>query len=259
MTLSNIGMATRNTETSLFFPEAVIENGVMVNFEEVFEMGKVLGWGSESTVRLAVQKTTGKKFAIKHQPRSDLKFLFETIRGERKTRFSGEAERLKKLLGLGSVVNFYGTFFFPARLYGGGDFLILEYLEGVTLGSFVDSFPLRISGEYPNYPIDVLKWLLKVMIDTETLGVSHSDLHDQNIMVCAIGDKLQFVLFDFGNFFPDDQEDISLVTIVSLIELLQEREEAKKMIFFLETRPVPESKLSIEELKILSGILELQP
>ncbi|KAJ3021796.1 UNVERIFIED_CONTAM: Checkpoint kinase 2, partial [Siphonaria sp. JEL0065] len=151
-------------------------------FEAKYDMQEIVGRGNFSTVRLAVNKETGKRCAVKIIDKSKFTFNAKVL-----TALEREVEILRAVQPHVNVVQFEDSF----EEAGGMLFIVMEFLPGGDLQKLVMDRGLLKEEE--------AKWLFLQMVTVlkhlKAKGITHRDLKPENFLV-ADGDILK--LADFG-------------------------------------------------------------
>jgi serine/threonine protein kinase len=146
-------------------------------FKERYQLGRLLGCGSFSTVRVAVDRATGKKWACK----------IVTEEAERAVLLR-EVDIMKQLHHP-NLVEYREHFDTPGNLI-----IITELLEGPDLLG-----PLLERGSFPEDDArEIIRQLLSALAYLDSKGVAHRDLKMENIMLTTAGDNTKIKIIDFG-------------------------------------------------------------
>jgi len=149
------------------------ENG----FQERYRLGRVLGSGAFSTVRLAVDRATGKEWACK----------VVTEQAERELLLR-EVDILQQL-DHPNVLQYREHFSTPDNLY-----IITELLEGSDLLA-----ALLERGSYSEDDArDIIQQMLGALSYLDSKGVAHRDLKMENIVLTTSAGSTQVKIIDFG-------------------------------------------------------------
>lgn len=146
-----------------------------------YQIQKVLGSGGMGTVYLASHQKIGRKVAIK-----ELKPEFVRDAGIR-ARFKNEAALMANL----SHPNIVALHDY-VEAQGGGIYLIMEYVEGITLDAYIQ----HISGPITeSLAIEIFTKVLDAFTYAHERGIVHRDIKPANIMITPQGD---IKILDFG-------------------------------------------------------------
>ncbi|HVP67365.1 MAG TPA: serine/threonine-protein kinase [Anaeromyxobacteraceae bacterium] len=148
-----------------------------------FRIVRALGRGGMGTVYLAEHPVIGSKVAIK--------FLHESMAANADLvgRFYDEA-RAVNLIGHENIVGIFDLALLPPNRY----YIVMEYLEGLTLSSMLRSGPVA-----PAAALDILVQLCDALHCAHERGVVHRDLKPDNVFVLRRRGREHFVkLVDFG-------------------------------------------------------------
>lgn len=148
-----------------------------------YVLGDVLGAGGMGIVYSAVQRSLGRKVAVK-VPRPDV-----LTRPYVHRRFRTEAFVASRLWhrNIVAVIDFGDL--------GGDPFLVMEYVQGRLLGRLVAQrgpFPLESA-------VDLVTQILDALYESHASGIVHADVKSDNVFVESRRDGTeQARLFDFG-------------------------------------------------------------
>jgi serine/threonine-protein kinase len=148
-----------------------------------FRVQRMLGRGGMGAVYLAEHPVIGSRVAIK--------FLHESLasNAELVGRFYDEA-RAVNLIGHENIVAVYDLALLPPSRY----YIVMEYLEGMTLAALVRQGPVP-----QDLALDVLTQLTGALQAAHERGVIHRDLKPENVFLVRRHDSQHFVkLVDFG-------------------------------------------------------------
>jgi len=149
--------------------------------EEKYDMGKIIGKGAFSVVRIASRKTNGKKYAIKCISK-------KTIQKSELTLLEREMDIMKKLqhpniIQLMEVLDTADTLF-----------LVLEFAEG---GELFDAIVNR--GFYSESDAaKIVYQILDAILYTHNHGIAHRDLKPENLLIAHDDGKELIKIADFG-------------------------------------------------------------
>jgi serine/threonine protein kinase len=147
------------------------------HFNERYLLGRVLGSGSFSTVRLAVDRFTGKEWACK----------IVTEQAERELLLR-EVEILKQL-DHPNLLKYREHFSTPENLY-----IITELLKGTDLRAAV----LERGSYAEDDAREIIRQILSALSYLDSKGVAHRDLKMENIMLTPTASDRQIKIIDFG-------------------------------------------------------------
>ncbi|CAG9328366.1 unnamed protein product [Blepharisma stoltei] len=157
--------------------------GIMTEIENDYCILEEIGKGSFSTVQLAVEKVTSKKFAIKCTRKSDLgkrKYGFEYMRNEIDIMRKLDHPNILKLIKVYEDQN--------------SVFLVFDYIEG---GDLRRKISLKKKFEECEAKRLIQK-LLRVIEYHESLNITHRDIKLENILIVDREEDIDFKLADFG-------------------------------------------------------------
>eukprot|EP01134_Creolimax_fragrantissima_P006534 CFRG6534T1 len=165
--------------------------------EDRFTVSKVLGQGAYSTVRLAVDKKTGKEAAVKY---IEKKRAFNDMNLEQECRLLrslGRHQNINAFLGLYENKKFY--------------MIVLEYMEGGELLDILIKRVERGACAYSEAEVAlILRQLVSAVEHCHKMGFLHRDLKPENVLVsdeASLGQKKSLSdkpikLADFGLAVP---------------------------------------------------------
>ncbi|KAG7386188.1 hypothetical protein PHYPSEUDO_000509 [Phytophthora pseudosyringae] len=158
-------------------PAAVNPN----SFEEQYTLGKVIGSGTFSVVRIAVHKPTGQRYAIKCIKREGL--VAEDIEA-----LTTEVAILKQMNHPNIMI--LHDFFVEEKFY----YLVTEFMEGGEL------FDRIVEKSYYNEreARDLVKLLLEAIKYCHDANIVHRDLKPENLLLTSKNDDASIKLADFG-------------------------------------------------------------
>eukprot|EP01066_Platyproteum_vivax_P020787 Platyproteum_vivax@DN8721_c0_g1_i1.p1 len=151
-----------------------------------YDLRTDIGSGNFSTVRLAIHKTTGDRFAMKIMEKAK----FDKFKNRRNTHLDIESEvKVLQSLQHPNVVQFYDFFDTPTHMY-----MVTELMEGGDLlqhildhGVFSEETTQRI-----------FKEVLEGLGYMHNQGVVHRDLKPENILLTNHSDSTTPKISDFG-------------------------------------------------------------
>ena len=148
-----------------------------------YEIEMKIGEGAMGTVYRAVQFALGRRVAIKVMTRK----VFEAPDSEQ--RFVAEARAVAAIRHPG-IVDIYGF----GRLPDGRTYLVMEWLEGSTLGAM-----LKL-GQLPHEEAcDLIRQIARALEAAHGKGIIHRDLKPENVFIHHIDDEKPVAkLLDFG-------------------------------------------------------------
>ncbi|KAH7484847.1 hypothetical protein PRIC1_004165 [Phytophthora ramorum] len=158
-------------------PAAVNPN----SFEEQYTLGKVIGSGTFSVVRIAVHKPTSQRYAIKCIKREGL--VAEDIEA-----LTTEVAILKQMNHPNIMI--LHDFFVEEKFY----YLVTEFMEGGEL------FDRIVEKSYYNEreARDLVKLLLEAIKYCHDANIVHRDLKPENLLLTSKDDDASIKLADFG-------------------------------------------------------------
>lgn len=164
-----------------------------------YVLGDVIGAGGMGVVYGAVQRSLGRRVAIK-MPRPDA-----PVQGDVLQRFRTEAFVAGRLWhrNIIAVIDFGDS--------GGVPFLVMEHVHGVLLGRLLGSHgPLDI-----DVALDLTSQILDALAESHSCGIIHADVKADNVLVESTrGGGVSARLFDFGlakAYAPDKTNESHLL------------------------------------------------
>lgn len=147
-----------------------------------YEIGKVLGSGTFSTVRLCTHKRTKQKRAVKVIDKRNLEVNTDSLKTE---------VHILKSVKNPNIVELDAVYESDTKVY-----LVMELLTG---GELFD----RIVNKYPNgYSERVASNLVKKIVESiaylHKLGIVHRDLKPENLLYATEDDDSEIKITDFG-------------------------------------------------------------
>lgn len=158
------------------------------NIEDLYVMGSELGRGSFSTVRKALNKSTGIDYAVKCIQKKHIKLTL--LEREIKIMKSLKHEHILPLI----------------EVFEDTDMIYLV-LELVTGGELFDKIVDK--GNYNEADAsNIVKQILEAVGYLHTQGVVHRDLKPENLLCSGEGEKIHIYVADFGlsRAFQEDQQ-----------------------------------------------------
>jgi len=159
-----------------------------------YEVGEILGFGGMGAVYRGVQRSVGRKVAIKVLKAG-------VITGESQQRFEREA-RVMAGLEHPNIVRLYDF-----GQHDGSVFMVLELVDGNTLHDLLQGYCL---GE--SLALELIRQIATGMAEAHARGIVHRDLKPANLMM--VGDSsgaMRVVILDFGLARPSRQ-DVRMTT-----------------------------------------------
>lgn len=150
-------------------------------FKKDYQVGKVIGEGAYATVRVALYRPLNRKIAIKIYEKNKIK------ENQRKKSIRREITILQ-MLNHPNIVKIYDVVETNNHLN-----IIMEYLEGISLGSYLKEQPGRRISEKTCKKI--FKELAKALSYMHSLKIAHRDIKLENII---LDENLQPKFIDFG-------------------------------------------------------------
>eukprot|EP01120_Amphizonella_sp_Union-15-10_P017485 TRINITY_DN9720_c0_g1_i1.p1 TRINITY_DN9720_c0_g1~~TRINITY_DN9720_c0_g1_i1.p1 ORF type:complete len:303 (-),score=42.70 TRINITY_DN9720_c0_g1_i1:60-968(-) len=150
------------------------QRGVIGDYQIQYE---ILGQGSNATVRLGHHIPTGEKVAVK---------IIDISNSQLKERAYLEAQVLRKFNNE-SIIRLLAVYELGQFLY-----LVLEYLSGGDLGSYIERYGRLEEFVVRNY----LRQIVKALEDCHKTKVAHHDIKLENILIDKDNNSLR--LIDFG-------------------------------------------------------------
>ncbi|KAL7686053.1 putative phosphorylase kinase, gamma catalytic subunit, protein kinase-like domain superfamily [Plasmopara halstedii] len=165
------------------------------SFEEQYTLGKVIGSGTFSVVRIAVHKPTGQRYAIKCIKRDGL--VAEDIEA-----LTTEVAILKQMNHPNIMI--LHDFFVEDKFY----YLVTEYMEGGEL------FDRIVEKSFYNEreARDLVKLLLEAIKYCHDANIVHRDLKPENLLLTSKDDDASIKLADFGFAKRTEIDNDGLVT-----------------------------------------------
>jgi serine/threonine protein kinase len=167
-----------------------------------FFLLKELGSGASANVRLAVDKATNKKYALKIMARESENLAEEHNVSLKEKFYKREVEVLQKLQSKNIIKMIDHGTTLVERDFGGdymADYLCLEYAEH---GSLFDFLYLEKKAFSESIAKNLFLQILNGLEVTHNYGIAHGDLKTENILVHA---DWSLKLCDFGNAFENSQ------------------------------------------------------
>jgi predicted Ser/Thr protein kinase len=178
-------------------PESLV--GQMVGS---FKLVRVLGKGGMGAVYLGEHPGIGSRVAIK------LLHPFLASRPELVRRFYDEA-RAVNLIGHENIVSIFDLNQLPGNRY----YIVMEYLEGKTLGQLLNEGPVSIE-----VATDMLLQLTDALSKAHARAVVHRDLKPDNVFITQRGAREHFVkLVDFGIAKLRDEHSVTSQTAMGVL------------------------------------------
>jgi len=141
-----------------------------------YELIRELGRGGMGIVYLARDPRLGRRVAVK---------LLQTVDPEWTERFLIEARATAQFNHENIVV------IHEVGVHEGSPFMVLEYLEGRTLGAVLESTPVI----QPKRAVEIMASVLKALAAAHEIGIVHRDLKPENIFLTDTG---VVKVLDFG-------------------------------------------------------------
>lgn len=148
-----------------------------------YKLVRLLGEGGMGAVWEGVHEIIGKKVAVKflHPDYSKNQEAFQ--------RFVREAQ-IASRIGHSSIIEIYDM----DQLEDGTPFMVMEYLEGVSLEEY-----LKVKGKLsPRETIEILLPVLQALELAHQKGIIHRDLKPDNIFICDTVEGRIIKILDFG-------------------------------------------------------------
>lgn len=150
-----------------------LEPGTLVG---QYELIRELGRGGMGVVYLARDPRLGRRVAVK---------LLQTVDPEWTERFLVEARATAQFNHENIVV------IHEVGVHEGSPFMVLEYLEGRTLGTLLENTPVI----QPKRAVEIMASVLKALAAAHEIGIVHRDLKPENIFLTDSG---VVKVLDFG-------------------------------------------------------------
>ena len=187
------------------YPGTILNNRYVV--------GQVLGFGGFGITYLAWDNTLNTMLAVKEYYPSG---LVNRVPGTKKVsvftgnrlkeynhglmRFLDEARSMAKFSSHRDIINIFEYF-----EENGTAYIVMEYLDGLTLNEFLKSNKMDVEGS-----IQVISRICAALKDVHAAGIVHRDVSPDNIFLCANG---VIKLIDFGAARFSNIDD-QLMTII---------------------------------------------
>ena len=173
------------------FESKLFEDSKISSLEE-FTLGKLIGTGAYASVKSAVSKTEGKKFALK---------IYEKYRltdPSKKKNVGREIEILKKL-DHPNIVKMFEVIETPKQLH-----LVLEFVPGGSLGAFLKKKPGRRLEESECRAI--FRQLVLALEYIHSQKVTHRDLKLENLLMDKENSVVKVIDFGFSTCFSHEKK-----------------------------------------------------
>jgi len=148
---------------------------------EDFVLEELLGRGGMGSVHVALQRSTGRRVAIKLLPA-------DALDADRIARFDREAAALSRL-GHPNIVHIYTH----GRDADGRPFLAMERVEGATLQALLTEGPLDVGRA-----VTLAAQIVEGLAYAHERQIAHRDVKPSNVMVTRVLDRELVKLVDFG-------------------------------------------------------------
>lgn len=167
--------------------EMVDDEPVGPRLEDFYVIGKEIGKGAFSIVREGVNKTTGKKVAIKS---IRAKFIKNKL-------LMREIEIMKKVGNHPNILKLFEVFETKQYLY-----LVLELVTG---GELFDQIVAR--GEYSEKDAsNIVRQIISAVAHLHDNGIAHRDLKPQNLLCAGVdGDDIRMADFGLSKMFDNGE------------------------------------------------------
>lgn len=190
-----------------------------VELNKRYVIGKVINNGGFGVVYKAYDKNLNTVVAIKELFPTQNSMVTRvpgtknviTYKGEKgkqfatqKARFLEEARTMSKLSACESIVDVYDFFEENETVY-----LVMEFLDGLTLRDYMNSFPEALSFKDT---MDIIEPVIKALIATHKENIIHCDVSPDNVFITE-GGKIK--LIDFGAAKLTDDEKEKSIAIVA--------------------------------------------
>ncbi len=155
-----------------------------------FEIIEVIGEGAMGRVYRAYQRTMDRHVAVKIVRIGDT---------EMRSRFRNEARTISRLVhpNIITVYNF-------GELAEGPLFLAMEYVQGQTLGTFMNGAPLQLK-----QAVNIAYQCAQALECAHDAEIIHRDLKPENIMIMKVAGRDHVKILDFGIAHCAEQTDIT--------------------------------------------------
>lgn len=152
------------------------------NFHDFYEISDFIGKGGFGTVKLALSKISGEKFAVKIISKKPLDELSET-----------QIRREIDVLRLSSHPNLLHL----AGIYEDADtlYIVTEYISGGSLQKYLSSNNFRIQEDKCK---EIVLELASGLSYLHSIGIVHRDLKLDNILLDITPNKIRPIIIDYG-------------------------------------------------------------
>jgi len=163
-----------------------------VKIEEKYELGKVIGRGAFSVVKLGVRKASGKKYAIK--------CISKKLIDKKELQLLEREIDIMKKLQHPNIIQLMEVVDTPETLY-----LVLEFAAG---GELFDAIVNR--GSYSEQDAArIIKQILEAILFVHAHGIAHRDLKPENLLLAGEEGQPDFIkIADFGLSKDFEQEQL---------------------------------------------------
>lgn len=158
--------------------------------KERFDITRKVGQGGMATIFYAIEKSTGREYAIK---------ILEASHSQdstRQKRFYHEMRLLKK------ISSPYVVKFYDGQYEGEAPYILMEYIDGRILKDYIRNRGRLTVDE----AVDFASQLALGFSEIHRQGIIHRDIKSQNIMVADNG---SIKIIDFGIAVDNDSEDLT--------------------------------------------------
>lgn len=147
-----------------------------------YEILEEIGCGNFTSIHRALEKETGKHWAVKIAQKKVL------VKKHKEKDLLAEKHCLNKLKGVAGVVQIHQTFQDELNLY-----IVMELVEGKELWEIMNIFGFKKKARAYHYFVQ----LLGVVAELHRLGIVHRDLKPENVMIRTADDQIKVI--DFGS------------------------------------------------------------
>ena len=152
------------------------------NILEIYKIGETIGKGSFSIVKLAINKITKQKVAVKIM---DKKKMSSSLLDSARTEIE-----IMKICQFPYIIKFIEAYENIDKI-----FIFMEYCSGGTLFQFLKNRNFNIS---ENLAVNILHKICLAVYYFHSYGITHRDLKPENILMTSNDDNADIRILDFG-------------------------------------------------------------
>ena len=115
-------------------------------------------------------------------------------------RFLDEAKSMARFSSHKNIINVFEYFEENETAY-----IVMEYLDGVTLSSF-----LKINTLDLNTSLDLISQVCAALKDIHSAGIVHRDVSPDNIFICT-NNNIKLIDFGAARFYPDEDRQMTII------------------------------------------------